>query len=50
MSTFSQTTSFTGFNTPWRIEADIADMDDEGKIPTELNGAFFRVQPGPQSS
>ena len=40
--------SFTGFNTPSRIEADIADLAHEGTIPPELNGAFYRVQPDPQ--
>jgi carotenoid cleavage dioxygenase-like enzyme len=45
---FPNTPSFTGFNTPSRIEADIADLDVEGQIPAALNGAFFRVQPDPQ--
>ena len=45
---FPDTPSFTGFNTPSRIEADIADLDIEGEIPKELNGAFYRVQPDPQ--
>ena len=40
--------SHTGFNTPSRIEADIADLAHEGTIPLELNGAFHRVQPDPQ--
>lgn len=48
MSHFPQTPSFTGFNTPSRIEADIADLAHEGTIPAELNGAFYRVQPDPQ--
>ena len=48
MSHFPQTPSFTGFNTPSRIEADIADLGHEGTIPRELNGAFYRVQPDPQ--
>jgi carotenoid cleavage dioxygenase len=45
---FPDTPSFTGFNTPSRIEADIADLDVVGEIPAELNGAFYRVQPDPQ--
>jgi carotenoid cleavage dioxygenase-like enzyme len=45
---FPDTPSFTGFNTPSRIEADIADLDVMGTIPVELNGAFYRVQPDPQ--
>jgi carotenoid cleavage dioxygenase len=48
MAHFPDTPSFTGFNTPSRIEADIADLEHEGTIPPELNGAFFRVQPDPQ--
>ena len=45
---FPDTPSFTGFNTPSRIEADIADLDVLGAIPVELDGAFYRVQPDPQ--
>lgn len=48
MSTFPDTPNFTGFNTPSRIEADIADLAHQGTIPPELNGAFYRVQPDPQ--
>ena len=48
MAHFPNSPSFTGFNTPSRIEADIADLAHEGVIPKELNGAFFRVQPDPQ--
>ena len=48
MAHFPDTPSFTGFNTPSRIEADIADLQHEGTIPPELHGAFFRVQPDPQ--
>ncbi|MDE2041749.1 MAG: carotenoid oxygenase family protein, partial [Alphaproteobacteria bacterium] len=48
MANFPDTPSFTGFNTPSRIEADIADMVHEGHIPSQLNGAFYRVQPDPQ--
>jgi carotenoid cleavage dioxygenase len=48
MAHFPDTPSFTGFNTPSRIEADIADLDVVGAIPAELNGAFYRVQPDPQ--
>lgn len=48
MAEFPKTPSFTGFNTPSRIEADIADLAHEGTIPEGLNGAFYRVQPDPQ--
>ncbi|WP_374528911.1 carotenoid oxygenase family protein [Novosphingobium sp.] len=48
MAHFPDSPSFTGFNTPSRIEADIADLAHVGEIPKELNGAFYRVQPDPQ--
>jgi len=48
MTQFPDTPSFTGFNTPSRVEADIMDLPCEGTIPPELNGAFYRVQPDPQ--
>ena len=48
MAEFPKTMSFTGFNAPSRIEADIAALAFEGVIPPELNGAFFRVQPDAQ--
>jgi len=48
MAHFPQSLSFTGFNTPSRIEADVFDLVHEGTIPPELNGAFYRVQPDPQ--
>ncbi|HEX7693604.1 MAG TPA: carotenoid oxygenase family protein, partial [Sphingomonas sp.] len=48
MTHFPDTPSFTGFNTPSRIEGDIVDLDVKGAIPAELDGAFYRVQPDPQ--
>ena len=48
MAHFPESPSFTGFNTPSRIESDIADLVHAGDIPTELSGAFYRVQPDPQ--
>lgn len=48
MAQFPKTPSFTGFNTPSRVEADIADLDVKGSIPAEIDGAFYRVQPDPQ--
>ncbi len=48
MAHFPNTLSFTGFNTPSRIEADIMDLAHQGTIPRGLNGAFYRVQPDPQ--
>jgi len=35
---FPHTPAFTGFNTPSRIEADIADLDMTGAVPVELDG------------
>jgi carotenoid cleavage dioxygenase len=48
MAHFPDTPNFTGFNTPSRIEADIADLVHTGEIPAQMNGAFYRVQPDPQ--
>ena len=45
---FPDTMSFTGFNTPSRVEADIYDLDVEGEVPKGMHGAFYRVQPDPQ--
>ena len=47
MAQFPDTPNFTGFNTPSRIEADIENLDCDGEIPKEIDGAFFRVQPDP---
>ncbi|MBL8552467.1 MAG: carotenoid oxygenase family protein [Hyphomonadaceae bacterium] len=48
MLKFPDSPSFTGFNQPARFEADIADVETEGDIPEDLDGAFYRVQPDPQ--
>jgi carotenoid cleavage dioxygenase len=32
----------------YRVEADIHDCEVEGKVPSDLNGAFYRVGPDPQ--
>jgi carotenoid cleavage dioxygenase len=48
MAQFPQTPSFTGFNKPSRIEADVHNLPHSGTIPPELDGAFYRVQPDPQ--
>jgi len=47
MAHFPNTPAFTGFNTPSRIEGEVLDLDIEGAVPPELNGAFYRVQPDP---
>ena len=48
MAQFPDTPTYTGFNKPSRVEADIRDLQHEGTIPPELDGAFYRVQPDPQ--
>lgn len=40
---FPDTPKFRGFFAPSRIEADVYDLEVEGRIPTELSGAFFRA-------
>jgi carotenoid cleavage dioxygenase len=42
---FPKHPGFTGFNAPFRTEADIFDLEVEGTLPTDLNGSFYRVQP-----
>jgi carotenoid cleavage dioxygenase-like enzyme len=48
MAKFPNTMSYTGANTPVRLECDVQDLDVEGEIPASLDGAFYRVQPDPQ--
>jgi carotenoid cleavage dioxygenase len=48
MAKFPNTPSFTGPFAPIRIEADVEDLDIEGDVPEELDGAFYRVQPDPK--
>ena len=43
---FPTTPVFSGFNLPSRIEADIFDLEFTGQIPPEINGTFYRIQPG----
>src|ERR1700730_12851219 len=47
MAKFPNTMSYTGANTPVRLECDVQDLDVEGEIPASLDGAFYRVQPDP---
>ena len=42
---FPETPAFTGFNTPSRVEADAEDLPVQGEIPSEIDGAFYRMQP-----
>jgi carotenoid cleavage dioxygenase len=48
MSTFPQTFSFTGTLRPLRLQGDINDLDIEGTVPAELDGAYHRVHPDNQ--
>jgi len=45
MRAFPQTIHFIGSNVPRRIEASIRNLDVEGEIPAEIDGAFFRAVP-----
>ncbi len=48
MATFPATPDWTGPNAPVRIECDVGDLEVDGEIPADLDGAFYRVQPDPQ--
>lgn len=45
MSAFPQSIHFTGTNTPRRVEMSVRNLQVEGKIPAEIEGAFFRAVP-----
>lgn len=45
MGAFPQTIHFIGSNVPRRMEVAIRDLDVEGTIPAEIDGAFFRAVP-----
>jgi carotenoid cleavage dioxygenase len=47
MSDFPNTPEFTGLNTPVRLEWEHFDLEVEGEIPAEIEGAFFRAVPDP---
>jgi carotenoid cleavage dioxygenase-like enzyme len=40
---FPDSPMFTGINAPCRIEADINDLEIDGEIPHQIDGAFYRV-------
>lgn len=44
-SKFPATEVFTGFNRPSCIEGDDHDLEVTGKIPDDIDGTFFRIQP-----
>ena len=45
---FPDTPTFQGINAPSRIEVDLNDVEVEGEIPADLNGAFYRIAPDHQ--
>jgi isoeugenol monooxygenase len=45
---FPNTPTFTGFNEPQRIEAAIRDVEVDGELPQQLQGAFYRCGPDPR--
>jgi carotenoid cleavage dioxygenase len=45
---FPETPTFSGYNAPSRVEADIYDLEVVGELPSELNGAWYRMTPDPQ--
>lgn len=47
MQRFPDLPIYTGFNTPSRLEADVTDVEIEGAVPADLDGAFYRVGPDP---
>lgn len=48
MTHFPSTPGFTGTLRPLRLQGEILDMEIEGEIPPEINGAFHRVHPDNQ--
>ena len=47
MTAFPDSPQFTALNTPVRIEWEARDLEVEGEIPAEIEGAFFRAVPDP---
>src|SRR3954470_4272912 len=45
MGAFPQTIHFIGSNTPRRVELSVRNLEVEGEIPPEIDGAFFRAVP-----
>lgn len=48
MAHFPQTPAFSSVLRLIRMEGDIHDLEVDGEIPRELDGAFYRVHPDPQ--
>ena len=47
MRKYPDTIEFGGLNRPVRLEVSIRDLDVEGSIPGDIQGAFFRAVPDP---
>ncbi len=47
MPKYPNTVEFNALNRPVRLEAAIRNLDVEGTIPREIEGAFFRAVPDP---
>ena len=47
MRKYPDTVEFNGLNRPVRLEVSVRDLDVEGTIPSEIEGAFFRAVPDP---
>ncbi|MFF4630057.1 carotenoid oxygenase family protein [Streptomyces griseorubiginosus] len=45
---FPRSPQMSGWEAPLRFEGDLYDLEIEGEVPTDLDGAFFRVAPDPQ--
>lgn len=46
--TFPNRPQFSGFMKPCRFEGEVKNLEIEGRLPSELNGTFYRVMPDPQ--
>ncbi|WP_404713382.1 carotenoid oxygenase family protein [Sphingomonas sp. MMS24-J13] len=47
MTSFPDTVDYSGLNLPVRLEVEIQNLEVEGTIPPEIEGAFFRAVPDP---
>lgn len=45
---FPDTPTFTGFNQPRRVEAEVLELEVEGRLPAALEGRFYRCGPDPR--
>ncbi len=48
MARFPASPNYQGLFAPSRVEADIRDLEVDGEVPGDLEGAFHRVAPDPQ--